>query len=124
MFRGAESIHRDITVGVPQGSILGPLFFLIYVNDMSKASLVLRHILFADDTNQYISGRTRNELYRSANSELRKVSNWVAHNKLTLNYEKTEYIEFSKNRTIPIDNHHIIKIDGRIIKKVVFRQPT
>ena len=109
--------QREIKVGVPQGSVLGPLFFLVYINDIARASSVLRDILFADDSNQFISDPTRAGLYKKANLELAKVASWVAHNKLTLNYDKTEFIEFSRNKPLPNDNL-TLRINGRPIKKV------
>ena len=71
-----ESTHRGISVGVPQGSILGPLFF---------ASSLFRYILFADDTNVFVSGKDKGNLLRGLNSEFGKLSDWFAHNRLTLN---------------------------------------
>ena len=96
---------------------MGPLFFLIYINDMSKASSLLRHILFADDTNQYIANKSRTGLYKNANSELKKVAYWVAHNKLTINNEKTEFIEFSKSK-INSRNELMLLINGKPIRRV------
>ena len=116
-FRGAESTQREIRVGVPQGSILGPLFFLIYVNDMARASAILRHILFADDTNQFFKNKSRAGLYKIANLELMKVSSWVSHNRLSLNYDKTEFIEFSKGKLSP-PNDLTLSINGKSIRKV------
>ena len=73
-FRGVESVLRKILVGVPQGSILGPLFFLIYINDLARVSPLLRSILFADDTNLFIKSKNRDNLYTLANLELKKFS--------------------------------------------------
>ena len=63
------------------------------------------------------SRKTRPGLYSTANSELKKVSDWVAHNKLTLNYEKTEYIEFQKSISAPTDDR-VLKIDGKRIREI------
>ena len=84
---------------------------------MSKASSLLRHILFADDSNQYIADSTRAGLYKKANSELKKVADWVAHNKLTLHYDKTEFIEFSKGK-INSRNELTLLINGKPIRRV------
>ena len=116
MLRGVESTLWDILVGVPQGSILGPLFFLIYINDLARVSPLFRSILFADDTNLFISDKTRRGLYKKANSQLVKFSRWVAHNRLTLNYGKTEFIEFSKN-SYEVDSLSLV-IDKQRISKV------
>ena len=84
---------------------------------MSKVSSLLRHILFADDTNQFIADRTRAGLYKNANLELKKVADWVAHNKLTINHDKTEFIEFSKGK-INSQNELMLLINGKPISKV------
>ena len=118
VFNGAESSQQEITVGVPQGSILGPLFFLLYINDLSRVSSFFRCILFADDTNIFASAKTKRELYDRVGVELGKLSDWFAHNKLTLNYSKTEYIDFSKPAVELSGNNFFLKIDGNLIQKV------
>ena len=118
VFNGAESSQHEITVGVPQGSILGPLFFLLYINDLSRSSMFFKYILFADDTNIFASGKTKRALYRKVRGELGKLSNWFAHNKLTLNYSKTEYIDFSKPVVGSSDHNFTLNIDGNKIRKV------
>ena len=88
------------TCGVPQGSILGPLLFLIYINDISRSSNLLQFLLFADDTTLFFSWANKNELINMMNSELKLVSDWFKANKLSLNATKTNYILFKK---VPIE---------------------
>ena len=83
-------------MGVPQGSILGPLFFLLYINDLPAASSFFRYILFADDTNLFASGKDKDLLLRGLKLGLTKLSDWFAYNRLTLNYSKTEFVRFGK----------------------------
>ena len=74
-----------------QGSILGPLLFLLYVNDMAYVSNLLFSILFADDTNVFISGKNIENLTQIMNNELEKLAKWLQVNKLSLNVDKTFY---------------------------------
>ena len=97
---------------------MGPLFFILYINDLSRASSLFRYILFADDTNIFASGKNGGVLYRRVNSELGKLSDWFAHNRLTLNYGKTEFIDFSKPGVGAIADNLVLKIDGNLIKRV------
>jgi len=86
----------NITCGVPQGSIIGPTLFLIYINDIYKVSSFLNFVLFADDTNVFKSGRNIKDLIHSINKELINVERWFKSNKLTLNVKKTNFIIFSR----------------------------
>ncbi len=92
------SIRRNISCGVPQGSIRGPLLFLIYINDLSQVSNKHFAVLFADDSNMFITGKNILELAKSMNEELQKVSQWLKTNKLSLNIPKTHYMVFSNIR--------------------------
>ena len=81
-----------ISCGVPQGSVLGPLLFLIYINDIHNSSAKLSFYLFADDTSLLYADANLKSLEKTVNSELLKVSDWLNANKLTLNAKKSNYV--------------------------------
>ena len=91
---GVESQKVQMVCGVPQGSVLGPLLFLLFINDLPNATEFLT-LLFADDTTFQVSGVNIEQLFELANSELEKSSVWFRANKLTLNVKKTKYMIFS-----------------------------
>ena len=95
------SSNQLIDIGVPQGSLLGPLLFLIYINDIVNSASRLQFLLYADDSNLYISGHDVNNLITIANQDLINVNNWLACNKLSLNISKSHYVIFNRNKTFP-----------------------
>ena len=97
-YDGEKSETKHITCGVPQGSILGPLFFIAYMNDIFQASKYLYNILYADDTSILLSGSDLQKLVREMNRELELISEWFKANKLTLNIDKTYYMVFHRGR--------------------------
>ena len=119
----------DIICGVPQGSILGPLLFLIYVNDLFKASNHLMEVMFADGTNLFLPHKNIDTLFAIINVELENVSTWFKSNKLSLNVDKTKRSLFhflSKRQFLPltlpnliedihIKSEHVTKILGVFI---------
>ena len=105
-------------IGVPQGSILGPLLFIIYVNDLPNASAFFAYILFADDTNILASERDKKALHDKVTTELGKLSNWFVLNRLSLNYEKTEFISFSKTSKADNEEQLTVGVDGKLIRRV------
>ena len=92
---GAQSKLKEISCGVPQGSILGPILFLLLINDLPNASKILFTLLYADDTTLQNSSPNLNELILQTNEELEKISDWFKANKLTLNTAKTKYMVFN-----------------------------
>ena len=93
-FNDCFSASKNISCGVPQGSILGPLFFLLYINDIANVSKLVDLILFADDTSIFFSHKDINYLNNVLNRELRKLSDWFIVNKLSLNLTKTKFMIF------------------------------
>ena len=110
-----RSTKSCISLGVPQGSILGPILFLLYINDMSKSSSHLKFVHFADDTTVFASKHNINDLFNTINDELKNIDNWLLANRLSLNVLKTSYMVFTKN-TIPNDKK--IQIRGVDLTKV------
>ena len=96
---GINSKPQTLHCGVPQGSVLGPLLFLLYINDLPQSTNFLT-LLFADDTTFQVSSNNLMDLYESANLELSKAACWFEANKLTLNVSKTKYILFRTKRMI------------------------
>ena len=90
----SNSGHLEATCGFPQGSVLGPLLFLIYINDLPLSSSKLTFYLFADDTNISYEAENIYQLQRVINKELKKVKTWLDVNKLLLDIDKTNYIIF------------------------------
>ena len=80
--------------GVPQGSILGPLLFLLYINDLQFASDLLDPIMFADDTNLFYSNEDINTAFLKVNDELQKINEWLISNKLSHNVKKKQILFF------------------------------
>ena len=93
----SSSDYVTISHGVPQGSILGPLLFLIYINDLILASNKFDFIMYADDTTLLYSQPELNGLEENLNSELQLISNWFKANKLVLNIQKTNFCVFQGN---------------------------
>ena len=90
---GFLSSEKTIRCGVPQGSILGPLFFLLYINDLPQCLSKTKPPLFADDTNLTASGVSVTDLKAAVNSDLENLRKWlIANNKLSLNVAKTEFM--------------------------------
>ena len=92
---GSHISKREKTsCGVPQGSVFGPLLFLIYINDIYKPSNTLGFYLFADDTNLLYAAGNLKSLESVVNVELLNVCDWLSANKLSLNIKKTNFVTF------------------------------
>ncbi len=91
---GVTSKMKSINCGVPQGSVLEPLLFLIYINDMPISLKSALSITFADDSTVYYSNKKLSKLFETVNQDLGELSKWFNANKLKLNIKKTKYMFF------------------------------
>ena len=99
-----QSSLQTVRCGIPQGSSLGPLLFLLYINDIPNSSNKLSFRIFADDTNIFTSSSNLKQLETTVNEELKKVKHWCNINKLSLNLEKTNYMIIKSPRKKEIIN--------------------
>ena len=118
--RNSFSSGRLIKCSVPQGSILGPLLFLLYINDLPHCLCKTKPRLFADDTNLTASANSMTSLEAAINSDLENLRKWLITNKLSLNVAKTEFILIgSKSMIKSISNSHPnVFIENKQIKQV------
>ena len=96
-YNHSKTEMKTVKCGVPQGSILGPLFLLIFVNDLNNLTKVLDSVLFADNTNLFCSDSDIRAVFEIANQELGQIGDLFLANKLSLNVEKTKYTLFRKH---------------------------
>ena len=111
---------KYVTCGGTQGSILGPLLFLVYVNDPPNTSCLLDAIMFSDDTNLFFNHKDIKYLFTVVNNELVNIKDWFPENRLSLNVEKTKYSFFhnpSKKDDIPLRLPKLVINNSEIQRK-------
>ena len=107
----------EISCGLPQGSLIAPILFIIYINDIHNISETLTKILFADDTNLFKAGKCLTNLSKDVENELIEFETWLKINKLSLNVGKTKTMVFTSSRNISNKNVNI-SMSGNILEQV------
>ena len=96
--KDCSSSTSNITLGFPQGWMMGPVLFLLYINEMYRSSNQIRFVYFADDTTVFVSDCDINNVHATVNKELVGVDNWLKANRLSLNDSKISYMIISNQR--------------------------
>ena len=116
---GLHSKAKKVTCGIPQGSCLGPLLFIIYLNDLEECLQFSRASIYADDTSLTIASSNSVKLVDDAHRELLNISEWMRVNKLSPNPKKTEFMVIGHPlKTRSLDLPEVLTLDGSDIKKV------
>ena len=95
---GEDSTKLPVKYGVPQGSVLGPLLFIIYINDIYRSTNLGKFILFADDTNIFVADHSRERVYEIANEVMECIYKYMKCNLLHINFKKCCYMHFKPNK--------------------------
>lgn len=111
------STSESIKMGVPQGSILGPLLFLIYINDLATVITSSKLIMYADDCSLILNGTSADDMITKANNDLDNIKQWLYANKLTLNIQKSKYMFFHSSSAQPKKTYKV-EIDNRSLEEV------
>ena len=117
IYENSLSTLQNINCSVPQGSSLGPLLFIIYINDIVNTSGLLQFCMYADDGVIYLSGRDAKSVINCVNQQITNITQWLLANKLTLNVRKSHYMIFSKQK-LTLDDLPQIKINNVNINRV------
>ena len=117
---GTSSASRPVSCGIPQGSILGPLLFILHINDLPAGLKHCKVSMYADDTLLYCAGTDINDICTKVNEDLEYVKTWLDQNKLSLNIEKSEFMLLgTRNRLNKINESNVdIRIKGMQLKRV------
>ena len=115
---GHLSNLRYMSYGVPQGSILGPLLFIIYINDLSKYLTETKCSLYADDTAVYCNGTSIVDIVLSLRIDMSYINEWLRANKLTLNVKKTKYMIIGNKAAVNRVGDQLVQIAGETIDRV------
>lgn len=113
-----KSEFADITLGVPQGSVLGPLLFLIFINDLPYFLKDIYTKLFADDTTMLFNAKSTDECVRLCQAGIRKLVEWCECNRLYINWAKTFVMFATNRRKVDIEKVDSIRVDGADVKAV------
>ena len=112
------SDSMDISYGVPQGSILGPLLFTLYINDLPSVTKTCKAILYADDTAIIYSEKQKEQIEKHLNDDMAIVKTWLDENKLTLNVKKTKSMLIGNKKLLNEAEHLAVRLDMDSIEQV------
>ena len=114
---GNLSTPAEIQSGVPQGLIVGPLLFIMYINDLPSSVHLSRVMLYADDTVLYYAAKSAAELEMALGLDLNNVASWMKENKLFLTTDKTEYVIYGTRQNIRIHDDVVISYNETPLKR-------
>ena len=118
-FNNSVSYKREVVYGVPQGSVLGPILFTLYINDIVNTLSHCAKQLFADDALLYFISDNVNEIIKNLNADLEKIKLWSNENNLLLNLDKTKFMLITSRYSTNADLNVTVKIDDCYIERVL-----